>query len=287
MHVVERRQQCVHGQPEDVWTGRMVRRSRRRARCRNRGADRRELVLRMARLFFAGNNEPFNENGGYMKLREISVGYTFDSRFVKNSLGLSSVDVRLAGRNLKTWTKYTGYDPETNLGGATGTLARSRLFQSAPDPLVRHHARPQPLIDGGLAMRKSLMIAGAASIAIGSRSVHKLPHRPTRRHGSEQSGEGHDCQLFTGSAGSAISATGRQRSIRRLPLMQQCQGVGGRFVEQGKPVPAHQQPTHLRGVRRPFIPRGGLIDIRDDRGSARMPRATCNSRVSPRCGRHS
>jgi TonB-linked SusC/RagA family outer membrane protein len=71
-------------------------------------------------LFFAGFNEPFNENGGYVKLREISIGYTFDSHFVKSTLGLSTIDVRLAGRNLKTWTRYTGYDPETNLGGATG-----------------------------------------------------------------------------------------------------------------------------------------------------------------------
>ena len=71
-------------------------------------------------LFFAGNNEAFNEDGGYTKLREISVGYSFDGPFVKKTLGFSSVDVRVAGRNLKTWTKYTGYDPETNLGGATG-----------------------------------------------------------------------------------------------------------------------------------------------------------------------
>jgi len=27
--------------------------------------------------------------------------------------------VRVSGRNLKTWTKYKGLDPETNLGGAT------------------------------------------------------------------------------------------------------------------------------------------------------------------------
>jgi TonB-linked SusC/RagA family outer membrane protein len=70
--------------------------------------------------FFAGYSEPFNEDGGYAKLREISVGYTFDSHFVKNTLGLTSVDVRVAGRNLHTWTRYTGYDPETNLGGAVG-----------------------------------------------------------------------------------------------------------------------------------------------------------------------
>jgi TonB-linked SusC/RagA family outer membrane protein len=70
--------------------------------------------------FFATNTEMFNEDGSYAKLREVSVGYSFDSPFVKNRLGLSSVDVRVAGRNLFTSTNYTGYDPETNLGGATG-----------------------------------------------------------------------------------------------------------------------------------------------------------------------
>jgi TonB-linked SusC/RagA family outer membrane protein len=71
-------------------------------------------------LFFATDLEPFNEDGSYAKLREISVGYTFDAPFVKSHLGFSSIDVRVAGRNLHTWTKYTGYDPETNLGGAVG-----------------------------------------------------------------------------------------------------------------------------------------------------------------------
>ena len=53
-----------------------------------------------------------------MKLREISLGYTFTGSWVRNSLGLSSFDLRIAGRNLATWTKYSGIDPETNLGGA-------------------------------------------------------------------------------------------------------------------------------------------------------------------------
>jgi hypothetical protein len=53
-----------------------------------------------------------------VKLREVSVGYTFDSDWVRRTLGLTSFDLRVAGRNLKTWTDYTGYDPETNLGGA-------------------------------------------------------------------------------------------------------------------------------------------------------------------------
>jgi len=59
----------------------------------------------------------FLEDGSYVKLREISVGYTFDTPWVRN-IGLSTVDVRLSGRNLVTWTKYSGIDPETSLGGA-------------------------------------------------------------------------------------------------------------------------------------------------------------------------
>ncbi len=67
---------------------------------------------------FAGAGSQFYEDGGYVKLREISLGYTLTSDFVTRTLGLSSIDLRIAGRNLVTWTKYRGADPETNLGGA-------------------------------------------------------------------------------------------------------------------------------------------------------------------------
>jgi hypothetical protein len=60
----------------------------------------------------------FLEDGSFVKLREISVGYSFTGPWVSRSLGVTSLDLRLAGRNLATWTKYSGIDPETNLGGA-------------------------------------------------------------------------------------------------------------------------------------------------------------------------
>jgi TonB-linked SusC/RagA family outer membrane protein len=60
----------------------------------------------------------FVEDASYVKLREISVAYTFNNPLFFRGLGLSAVDLRLAGRNLKTWTDYSGIDPETNLGGA-------------------------------------------------------------------------------------------------------------------------------------------------------------------------
>jgi len=67
---------------------------------------------------FIGIDEPCIEDGGFVKLREISVSYTLDAPWVQRSIGFSSIDIRVSGRNLKTWTNYTGYDPETNLGGA-------------------------------------------------------------------------------------------------------------------------------------------------------------------------
>ena len=60
----------------------------------------------------------FVEDGSFAKLREISLTYTLDTQMFKNLTGFSSADIRIAGRNLKTWTKYSGFDPEVNLGGA-------------------------------------------------------------------------------------------------------------------------------------------------------------------------
>ncbi|HJQ52446.1 MAG TPA: SusC/RagA family TonB-linked outer membrane protein [Gemmatimonadaceae bacterium] len=60
----------------------------------------------------------FVEDGSFAKLREVSLTYTVDQPFLRNLTGFSTADIRIAGRNLKTWTKYSGFDPEVNLGGA-------------------------------------------------------------------------------------------------------------------------------------------------------------------------
>ncbi len=62
--------------------------------------------------------QPFYESASFVKLREVSVGYTLTGGFVSRALGLSSMDLRVAGRNLAVWTPYTGADPETSLSGA-------------------------------------------------------------------------------------------------------------------------------------------------------------------------
>ena len=60
----------------------------------------------------------FVEDASFVKLRELSLAYTLGQQWVRSRLGFTSIDLRLAGRNLATWTDYRGLDPESNLGGA-------------------------------------------------------------------------------------------------------------------------------------------------------------------------
>ena len=77
---------------------------------------------------FTGVEEACLENNGYVKLREISLTYTLDQPWVQSLIGVSSVDIRVSGRNLHTWTKWTGYDPETSGGGSTDPIQGSEYF---------------------------------------------------------------------------------------------------------------------------------------------------------------
>ena len=67
---------------------------------------------------FGNTGALFVEDGSFAKLRELSIAYTLTANFLHALGGFTSADIRLAGRNLKTWTKYKGLDPEANLGGA-------------------------------------------------------------------------------------------------------------------------------------------------------------------------
>lgn len=67
-----------------------------------------------------GFNGPFSqflEDASFVKLRDVSLSYTMDQPWVKRRFGMSSMNLTLSGRNLKTWTDYTGIDPESNLTG--------------------------------------------------------------------------------------------------------------------------------------------------------------------------
>tara|TARA_B100000686_G_C16790234_1_gene978158 strand:- start:33 stop:3281 length:3249 start_codon:yes stop_codon:yes gene_type:complete len=64
-------------------------------------------------------NSHFVEEGTFFKLRELSVTYSLNRNQLGNVLGgaISKVSVGVVGRNLITWTDYTGYDPEVGRAG--------------------------------------------------------------------------------------------------------------------------------------------------------------------------
>ena len=56
----------------------------------------------------------FYQPGAFWKLREISLRYTVAPRYLTWTRGTKSADIVLTGRNLGTWTKYRGVDPEND-----------------------------------------------------------------------------------------------------------------------------------------------------------------------------
>jgi TonB-linked SusC/RagA family outer membrane protein len=76
--------------------------------------------------------EAFVEDGSFVKLREAAIRYTLDPSLVRR-FGVDGATLSLAGRNLYTWTNYTGIDPEVNLFSAN-TVARGVEFGTSPIP---------------------------------------------------------------------------------------------------------------------------------------------------------
>ena len=54
------------------------------------------------------------EDASYIKLRELALSYNFGAVSLGH-LGDPNVTIRLSAQDLKTWTNYTGWDPETNM----------------------------------------------------------------------------------------------------------------------------------------------------------------------------
>ncbi len=86
----------------------------------------------------AGNNRASSrwvEDGSFIKLREVSLGYNLPKSWIEK-LGMSQFKVYLQGRNLVTWTDYSGYDPEVSRDGSNalsggidyGTYPQVRTF---------------------------------------------------------------------------------------------------------------------------------------------------------------
>jgi len=77
----------------------------------NRGANSEEASLLQNRI-----SSHYIEDGSFIRLRNVTLGYNFDNQMVKK-LGLSGAKIYLTGQNLITITDYSGYYPEVNAYG--------------------------------------------------------------------------------------------------------------------------------------------------------------------------
>ena len=72
------------------------------------------------------------EPAGFVKLREVSLTYEVPSSLTGSHI--RNAQIQVSGRNLKTWTDYSGYDPEVS---NFGNVAAGRNQDVTPYPPSR------------------------------------------------------------------------------------------------------------------------------------------------------
>lgn len=84
------------------------------------------------------NSDRYIEDGSYLRIQNISIGYNFPTQWVSR-LKMNSARLYLSAQNVYTFTKYSGYDPEI------GAFNRSVLSQNVDNG---HYPNPRTLTVG-------------------------------------------------------------------------------------------------------------------------------------------
>ncbi len=84
----------------------------------------------------------FVEDGSYVRLKNIALGYNLGSSVV-NKIGVEGIRISVSAQNLLTFTDYSGLDPEVNFFGAAGDNNTSsntvRGFDFGNYPTIRSY----------------------------------------------------------------------------------------------------------------------------------------------------
>lgn len=88
-------------------------------------------IPQLNRAYFVYSSQ-FVEDGSYLRLKTINIGYTLPQSLLKR-IGAKSLRAYVATSNIYTWTKYKGFDPELS------------AFQSALSPGLDFSTYPRPL----------------------------------------------------------------------------------------------------------------------------------------------
>jgi TonB-linked SusC/RagA family outer membrane protein len=73
----------------------------------------------------------FIEDGSFVRLGEVTLGYKLPDRLAA-AAKMDNARIYLSGRNLHTWTKYTGYNPDVNSAGITSNVVMGVDYYAYP-----------------------------------------------------------------------------------------------------------------------------------------------------------
>ncbi len=73
----------------------------------------------------------FVEDGSYLRLQEVTLGYVIPHALAQ-ALNLTEARLFISGRNLATWTKYTGFNPDVNSNGSSASISLGTDFYAYP-----------------------------------------------------------------------------------------------------------------------------------------------------------
>lgn len=71
------------------------------------------------------------EDGSFVRLGEVTLGYKLPAQ-VAQSAHLNDARLFVSGRNLKTWTKYNGYNPDVNSAGVLANVVMGVDYYAYP-----------------------------------------------------------------------------------------------------------------------------------------------------------
>jgi TonB-linked SusC/RagA family outer membrane protein len=84
------------------------------------------------------NTDVYYEDSDFVKLRELALTFMAPDNLTRR-FGMSGLRLTVSGRNLKTWTDYSGFDPEVNsFGASTGANIQFQTYDYYTLPPLRY-----------------------------------------------------------------------------------------------------------------------------------------------------
>jgi hypothetical protein len=71
------------------------------------------------------------EDGSYVRIQDVTLGYRLPAQW-GNAVRMRNARLYVSGRNLHTFTDYSGYSPDVNSGGSGSNLFLGTDFYAYP-----------------------------------------------------------------------------------------------------------------------------------------------------------